>query len=145
MGEECLKQFHTYHECSLTSNIITLCQFKNFPNFGLKYHLPWLQSPVWGGGGLTHNFMWKALYSKKYFASTAIWKNHIACKVISVKMTLYKKKHITCKVQFVQKNIICFWFGPDPRLGSEAWTKLNKNAYRFKILHKIGTRTGTKD
>ena len=49
MGEKCLKQYQTYPECCLTSNIITLSQFSNFPNLGLKYHLPRLQSPVWGG------------------------------------------------------------------------------------------------
>ena len=49
MGEKCLKQYHTYHECVLTSDITTLSQFSNFPNLGLKYHLPRVQSPVWGG------------------------------------------------------------------------------------------------
>ena len=52
MGEKCLKQYHTYHECCLTSNITTLSQFSNFQNLGLKYHLPRTQIPVcvWGGG-----------------------------------------------------------------------------------------------
>ena len=43
MGKKCFKQCHTYHECCLTSDITTLSQFSNF---GLKYHLPRLQSPV---------------------------------------------------------------------------------------------------
>ena len=38
-----------HHECCLTSNIVTLSQFSNFPNLRLKCHLPRLQSPVWGG------------------------------------------------------------------------------------------------
>ena len=50
MGEKCLKQYHIHHECCLTTNIITLSQFSNFPKLRLKYHLPRLQSPVWGGG-----------------------------------------------------------------------------------------------
>ena len=56
MGEKCLRSYLTYHECCLTSNIISLSQFSNFPNLGLKCHLPRLQSPVcvcvWGGAGL---------------------------------------------------------------------------------------------
>ena len=48
MGKKRLKQHHTYHECGLTSDISTLSQFSNL---GLKYNLPRLQSPVWGGGG----------------------------------------------------------------------------------------------
>ena len=43
MGEKCLKQYHTFHECCFTSDITTLSQFSNL---GLKYHLPKLQSPV---------------------------------------------------------------------------------------------------
>ena len=50
MGEKCLKQYQTYPECCLTSNIITSSQFSNFPNLGIKCHLPRLQSPVCGGG-----------------------------------------------------------------------------------------------
>ena len=46
MDEKCLEQYYTYYECCLTSNIITLSQFSNFQNLGLKYHLPRLQSFV---------------------------------------------------------------------------------------------------
>ena len=45
MGKKCQKQYHTYPECCEASNIITFSQFLNFPNLGIKYHLPWLQSP----------------------------------------------------------------------------------------------------
>ena len=55
MGEKCLKQYHTYHECCYTSKIIILSQFSNFPDLGLKYHLPMLQSPVWGGTPFAEN------------------------------------------------------------------------------------------
>ena len=50
MGKKCLKQYHTYHDCYLTPNIISLSQFLNFSYLGLKYHIPRLQSPVCGGG-----------------------------------------------------------------------------------------------
>ena len=50
MGEKCLKQYHTYHECYSTSNTITLSKFLDFSDLGLKYHLPRLQGPVWGDG-----------------------------------------------------------------------------------------------
>ena len=46
MDEKCLEQYYTYYECWLTSDIITLSQFYNFKNLGLKYHLPRLKSPV---------------------------------------------------------------------------------------------------
>ena len=55
MGEKCLKQYHTYYECYQTSNIITLSQFYNFPNLGLKYHLP--RMCVCGGDGGYSPFM----------------------------------------------------------------------------------------
>ena len=51
MGKKCLKKYHTYHDCLKTTNIITLKQLLNFPNLGLKYHLPRFQSPVCVGGG----------------------------------------------------------------------------------------------
>ena len=50
IGKRCLKQYHNHQECCLTSNNVTFNQFSNFPNLGLKYHLPRVQSPVWGGG-----------------------------------------------------------------------------------------------
>ena len=65
MSGTCLKQYHTYDECCLTSNIKPLCQFKNFPNFGLKYHLPRLQSPVCGEGGVDTQFYVKSPLLKK--------------------------------------------------------------------------------
>ena len=51
MGKKCLKQYHTYHEGYIKSNMLTLSQFLFFSDLGLKYHLPRLQSPVCGGGG----------------------------------------------------------------------------------------------
>ena len=50
MGKNCLRPYLTYPECCLTPNIVSLSQFSNLPNLGLKCHLPRLQSPVWGGG-----------------------------------------------------------------------------------------------
>ena len=47
-GRTCLKQYPTYHECCLTSEIITLSQFSNFSNLKLKYPLPRLHSSVGG-------------------------------------------------------------------------------------------------
>ena len=52
MGKKCLKQYHNHHECCYTSNVVTFSHFSNFQNFGLKYHLPRVQSPVWGGGAI---------------------------------------------------------------------------------------------
>ena len=49
--QKCLKQSIGYQECFLPSNIVTLRAFQNFSYFSLKYHLPMLQSPVWGGVG----------------------------------------------------------------------------------------------
>ena len=46
MGKICLKQYHNHHKCCWTSNIVTFNQISNFPNTGLKYHLPRVQSPV---------------------------------------------------------------------------------------------------
>ena len=37
-------------------------QFSNFPNFGLKCHLPRVQSPVWGGGQ-GEDITWKGTYT----------------------------------------------------------------------------------
>ena len=34
MGEKCLRPYLTYHECCLTSNIISLSQFSNFTSLG---------------------------------------------------------------------------------------------------------------
>ena len=46
MGEKYLKQYLIYHECCLTSKIITSSQLSKFPKLGLKCNLPRLQSPV---------------------------------------------------------------------------------------------------
>ena len=51
MGEKCLKQYHTYHECCLLSNIITLSQFSNFQNLVLIPHQADVSESLIRGGG----------------------------------------------------------------------------------------------
>ena len=66
MSEKCLKQYQTYPQCCLTSNIITVSQFSKFPYLELKCHLPRVQSPVCPppiSTRVKHQFM-----SKKRFA-----------------------------------------------------------------------------